>query len=367
MKLPTVELTGPPAAMGESFGEQFKEQIRQFAARRLEQVTKFVALHDSGRRVTRHDILEAAATTRTAHESYDASIWAEFQGIARAAGLTIDELLVGNGLTDLRDLILFENRNLAAAPQAHYDECTAFIVPPSCADADRTISGQTWDMHADAMDYMVMVRRRPDDGPSTLGLTTVGCLCLIAMNEEGVAVGNTNLVPTDARVGVNYLFTITRALRCRSAAEAAEVVEKTPRLSGHNFYLADADGGINVECTATRTRRTPVATEPFVHANHYIDPELGSIEYPRDMASSRWRHGKMEACFAAMERPVTADACWERLAEVSQACVPHCNHEAGADDLEPATVATVVMRPGAGKLDVCAGTTDAGQRQRMAL
>ncbi len=344
-----IELAGPPAAMGEAFGEELREDVRALTESRIEHLVRFAERCAPERRITRKRALEAAGRTVEAHRRFSPPVWDEFRGIARSSGLTDEELLIGNGLTDLRDFVAFERRSPRGGPASHDGECSALLAPAECADG-RPVVGQTWDMNADAAPFVLIVRRKPVDAPGTLCLTTAGCLCLIGMNAEGVAVGNTNLIPTDVRVGVNYLFVITRALMCRSAREAADAIEAAPRLSGHNYYAADGRDVINVETTARRSHRTIADRDVFVHTNHYLAEPLRALEFTgQNLANSRWRYETLAEDAARLRPPVSMAACWELLSRVSQDKVPPDISGGGA-----ATLAAVVQCPATRRLLVCA-------------
>ena len=364
-RLRVVELSGAPRRMGEAFGEEFREDIQNFTQSRMDHLAEFVQRHDPGRRLSREAILTAVRLTLDAHRQFDAAIWEEFCGIARAAHLALEELLVGNGYTDMRDFVLFAGAEPAAGPAGHLGECSAFLIPADRADGE-PIVGQTWDMNADAAEFVRVVHRKPDDAPETLGLTTVGCLCLIGMNSEGVAVGNTNLVPTDARPGVNYLFTLTRALRCGSAEEAAAQVEAAPRLSGHNYYTADARTAINVETTAEHAHRSTVEGDVFVHTNHYLAEPLRPLELEAlDLSNSEWRYETLSGNVARLSDTVRMDAAWTLLSDVTQADV---QRELGGDSPRAsATLAAVVQCPGRRVLYACVGGPAEGNAQVFEL
>jgi len=350
--IPTIELSGSPAEMGEAFGEGFKEEARQLTESRIEALIRFIGRHAPDREVSRRSVLESVGRTVAAHESFDPAIWSEFCGIARAADLAVEELLIGNGYTDLRDIVLFEGP--ADAPSEHTGECSAFLVPADAARDHRPIVGQTWDMTESARPFLVLVHRKPIDAPETVGLTTTGCLCLIGMNSEGVAVGNTNLIPTDARPGVNYLFTITRALRCSSAEDAIDAIERTPRASGHNFYAADGDTALNLETTAAWGHRTVVEGGVFIHTNHYLSEELRRIEFARkSLENSTWRYETLGEKLGELSPPLELEACSRQLAAVTQDKV-----EVG--ESSSSTLATVGQCPGEGMLMVWAGGADDG-------
>ena len=107
--------------MGEAFGEQFRDRIRDLRDSRMDHLAAFVAKYDPQRKLTKSKILEIGRATLPTHEQYDPAIWQEFAGIARAAGLKNEELLVANGLTDLQDYaLLLEGSFRAQFARASY-------------------------------------------------------------------------------------------------------------------------------------------------------------------------------------------------------------------------------------------------------
>jgi len=362
-ELETIELTGNSAEMGCCHGEHFRGPIRELAELRMGHLAKFVARYDPSRNVGPDEILAAARRTFDAHRRFDPSSWSELEGIAHGADIPVEELLVSNGYTDLRDFVAFAGAG-AAGCEGHLGECSAFLVCGERAAGGAPLVGQTWDLHADGAPYVILVRRRPSDAPATVGITTTGCLCLIGCNSEGVAVGNTNLIPRDVRVGVNYLFTITAALRCRSAGEAADLVEGAPRLSGHNFLVADGREAINVETTARRCCRTAVTGEEvFVHTNHYLDGELAGLEVPRELSGTRFRRDRLRENFAGVSGAISMDDCWRQLADdTRQDGAAVCNEDYEGRFGAVATLATIVQCPGQGRICACAGGARGGRR-----
>ena len=362
-QLRKIELSGSPRSMGQAFGEAFRNEIKHFAEIRMERLSQFVQMFQPDRSLTRDNILEVAGRLLAAHQQYQPAIWDEFSGIAASSGLPVEALLIMNGLTDIRDFVLL---NGTPETDTHLGECTAFIVPKPCTTGE-TIVGQTWDMHADAIDFTVIVHRKPDEAPQTLCLTTVGCLCLVGVNSDGVAAGNSNLTPTDSQIGVNYLFTITHALQHNNALAAADAIVQTPRLSGHNFYVADRENAINLECTAAQHYRTDVENTPFVHANHYLSESFQRLDFRRD-DNSVWRQDTLTRLFNDWNQPLTPETCWDHLGKVSQDCVPCEPAQQNTSHADSAsTVATLVLCPAHRQIDICSGSAAAGTRQRMTL
>jgi len=367
--------------MGESHGEAHRDEIREFVSRRVEHLIGFVGKYDPGRTLEASSVLRVAESLLEAHRGYDQHLWEEFRGIARGAGVSETELLIGNGLTDMRDLVLM--RGLArregtgslgqspdgAGTRASGDtgECTVFGASAEACGGSPII-GQTWDMHPDARDFLLVVYRKPERGPATLSLTTVGCLSLTGVNSEGVGICTSNLVPTDARDGACYLFTISKALTASNAGEAAAAIEATDRLSGHCFLLADGSSVIDVETTACHSRSTRHGDGVRVHANHYLDAELALLAYGGvDTSSSRWRRRHLDNAFQNADRPVDEALCWDLLSDATRGDGAVCNEDFDGRYGDVVTAATVVMSPAEGRVGACAGGARLGERRVFEL
>lgn len=288
------EFAGSLAAIGEQFGEACREEIRQLYELRMDNAID-QAQRYGGRSIGRAGLLELSARCWAVLERWSPDGVQELQGIARGSGLDPLQVWALNGLTDLRDLAAF-----GLAEEA--EGCTAALVAPGGTHSRQTLTAQTWDLATDNMPFVRVVRRRPEAAPATACLTLVGCLSLIGVNDRGVAVGTTNLRATDNRPGVSYLDALHRALACPTRAEALQAILRAPRSAAHFFYVADGDGATAVEATAHREVMKEV-TGTYVHANHFLEPELVGLEVAgTPMASSRHRQARMEALLA--EGPV---------------------------------------------------------------
>ncbi|MCZ7600597.1 MAG: hypothetical protein M5U09_26690, partial [Gammaproteobacteria bacterium] len=114
--------------------------------------------------------------------------------------------MAGNGYTDIRD---------AVVQRPSMEGCTTFTALADDTADGAVWCGQTWDMNLAMLPFVYVLRREPERGPATVGVTTTGCLSLIGVNDEGIAVGNSNITPLDARPGVMYLAMIHHALAQR--------------------------------------------------------------------------------------------------------------------------------------------------------
>lgn len=273
-----IELTGSPQAMGRQHARSCPDAARAMVRARVDLALSTIRKVDPGIDLQR--CLAVALTHLPVQERWAPQVHAEFMALAEGLDLDPAELLIGNGYTDYTDVL--------RADLAEGAGCTSFIATGQTTADGLTYVGQTWDMHAFAEQHMRIFRRRPERGPGWVTLTTAGCLSLIGLSEAGIAVGNTNLVPTDARPGAMYLTMIHQALRAEEPLAARAAITEAPRASGHYYYLADAEGRAwGIETTATRHTTLEVPGGLLVHANHYHD--AGLVELSREPAGENTR------------------------------------------------------------------------------
>lgn len=294
-----IELAGSPRSMGEAFGETCREAIQGLYRARVDNAIAQARLYGlgakpGGRSISETWLLRAAARCLPLVEAFYPPGVEELAGIARGSGLSLEEVWAMNALTDLRDLAAFGGLDLGGVPP-EVDGCSSIVVHASSAEGGGAVAGQTWDLATDNMPFVRMVRRRPDDGPSTLCLTTTGCLSLIGLSSEGLAIGTTNLRTLDVRLGVCYLDVIHRALCASSFERAAEVIAHAPRAAAHYFYLLDRSGRIaTFECSARRAVIRHLNEGFRVRCNHVIEPDIADLEAPGlPLASSHHRQARL--------------------------------------------------------------------------
>jgi len=288
--------------MGEAFGEQLRPQIQEFYHLRvlnaLAQAKQF-----GGRALTEGHLLAVTEKCLGVSESYDPEGYAELAGIARAANLTVAQGFAMNGLTDLRDVLAwsdevpgFESRG--GGEQKEGEGCSSFIVQGNKTATGEIIAGQTWDLATDNMPYVIGVHRKPIGAPETWSLTTAGCLTLIGMNAEGIAVGTTNIRTKDARPGLGYLSIIHKAIRQRNLDDAMACVTTKHRAAAHYYWLVSGKErrAAGIECTATLHHTHLIERGHYVHCNHVLAPAHKALEGapPKPTESTLCRQSRMD-------------------------------------------------------------------------
>jgi len=291
-----IEVSGSHEAMGAAFGEACRADIQGlYEARVLNAIEQ--AAQYGGKSVTEGHLVEIAKASLPMVEAYHPAGLAELRGIARGANQTLERIWVMNALTDLRDIAAYTDVS-GWAPPVDGEGCSSFLLDGGRAADGTTYAGQTWDLSTSNMPFVRMLRRRPHDGPTTLCLTTVGCLSLIGMNEAGICVGTTNIRTLDARPGVCYLDVLHKALHQTRFEDAVAVMSDAPRAGAHYFYVADADGrAAGLECSAARCEQVDVAGgAAYVHCNHVLcAPNLALEAQGTPVESSMHRQGRLGA------------------------------------------------------------------------
>ncbi len=264
-----LELTGNNYDMGYQHGLAYAEEIRAITAERIHLCSDPAW---TGRSLPLQRILSLADECLKEHEAYAPELIDQLRGISDATGISLRELIITNGFTDFADVIYNALEREPASP-IFGQECTTFI-------ADGFI-GQTWDMHATATPYVIVLHGKPDHDPHFLAFTITGCVAMIGMNDAGIAVGINNLAGADGQPGVTWPFICRKILAQTTLEDALECITSAKLAGGHNYMLADANGrGYNVEAMTTACHIEPLADAPLIHANICLAATTQAVERP---------------------------------------------------------------------------------------
>jgi isopenicillin-N N-acyltransferase-like protein len=265
--LRVLEIFGDSSDLGRGHGAACDLMIRKYLNDRIELTTQD---EWSGGSPDRDLILEIAEGTLEYHERFAEEIYIEMVAMADAAGITPAEAVVVGGFTDLIDVV---RSTVGKAPVEH--NCTAVLNP------EAGFFAQTWDMHASAGEFVIMLKVDPIAGPCAVVQTTAGCLGQIGMNEAGISIGINNLTSL-GRPGVTWPFVVRKVLEQTELDSAVEVVTGAELAGGHNFLLMGPDGeAVNIEAMPNGQKVTRTSTTAFVHANHCLDDRTAEEEGER--------------------------------------------------------------------------------------
>lgn len=354
IELPRIECRGTPREMGRAQGEALRPLVGRFVAQRLDNLRGYLAERGSG------DVagfLDAGRRCLDVARTWDPLGTDEHAGIAEGAGVDVAELYAAANMTDVRDVVLMP------APAAEREGCSALMVPPALARDGSVIAAQTWDLNPTDIDYVIAVHRLPDDGPETWSITCAGCLSLVGMNEHGVALGTTNIKVKGARIGVGYLSIQHRALREPRAAAALAVIRDAPRAAAHTYWVADADGGAELECSARECVERHLEQRALARTNHCLAAPLLAEQGEEPNSSTFARLARMQALLAVPGQDVASVR--RVFSDRADGVDSICRYTEDAQGTT--TNACIVCVPARRELHACRGPADRGQWVELAF
>ena len=307
-----------PREWGRLHGESFRGEIQALAAIRVYLCTKVGGFAG-------HDQVTAAAKAHLpVLERYHHPLYEELLGIAEGSIVSVEEIIVANHYTALRDLDPDPQRwhaapikddpslagSSAGAEGLGGDGCSVIWAESPSG----RILAQTWDMHATAIPYVMMLGvPESEDGPAARLLTVTGCLGMAGMNSERVGIAINNLFSTDATLGIVWPAMVRRALQQDTAAAARDVIAGSPIGSGHHYFVADRKEAFAIEASGTRRKQVFAGeSRAYCHTNHCLDPDIAARSTVPATSTTFDRMSWLEADLARAGVRDLDDA-WKRL------------------------------------------------------
>jgi isopenicillin-N N-acyltransferase-like protein len=333
--LPQVEVSGSHREIGRGFGEQLRDQVREYSDMWLSK-----AAARSGK--SRHELLQHVDGFVATIDTWAPYLGDEIRGVAEGAGIDEREAFS----IQVRMELLF-----AGPPPP---SCTTFALTGAHTATGQVIVGQNVDLDAEVERFGVILKARPDDSPAVMMYTSPGLVSYVGLNDCGLAVHGNLLVSDGWRAGFpRYLITRVM-LRERTVESALEAGLKPPRASSRNLILGDAGGAIaNAELAVEADAVLRSQDGVLVHANHFTAPELaGTDRFVPE--SSCHREERMRQLLADAQRPIA-------IADLQGFYRDHdgypgsiCAHPKSASGGK--TVASLISEPAAGRLHATFGS-----------
>lgn len=361
-----IEIWGSPRERGLRHGEAAASEIRQGIARYLAQMEAAGLGSDA--------IAELAEAYLPMIADFDADYIDEMRGIAEGADAPFAQIVLLNARTEL--LKLAGNPALRAGLRAerHAEGCTTLVIQPERTAEGALIHAHNWDWKATCADSCVILRIRVDDGPDMLTFTEAGGLARFGFNEIGIAVtGNYLECERDySQMGVPLALIRRKVLQQANPSDAFAAIYTTLKSGSNNLALSHAPTGIvhDLECAPDETFVVEPIDGLLVHTNHWISPvaqtklrETGIADSPcsfwREQRARRLLAGK-QAITTEDVRRVLADDAGTPLS----ICVPP---RASSITGQTATVASLIMRPALGEMDVAMMPSEGVRYNRYSL
>lgn len=256
-QLPLIDIAGPAAVRGEQYGMQARQYIQQSIATYRAAFLGLGIGWDSACRIAGSYVAEL--------EQREQDLLEEVRGIARGAGLAVEEILALNCRTEI---IYGHNGDCRAAT----DGCTGAVLLPQATTSGHLLHGQNWDWRDETAESAIVLRITRGDGPSILTQTEAGCLARCGLNSAGLALtGNFLKCERDNQPnGIPIPFIRRHILEQTSFSKAVGIVMNTPKSFSTNLMLSHAGGeAVDLETVPDECFWLQPENGILVHANHF--------------------------------------------------------------------------------------------------
>ncbi|HLV44800.1 MAG TPA: C45 family peptidase [Aggregatilineales bacterium] len=274
-----VRVSGSHREMGRQLGEACAPEIhRMLDVYRASLQTAYNELH-----LTWPEAMLQASKYYPFAREHTPQYVEELEGMAEAAGVAFDELMVVNCIE-------------AITSDALHLGCTSLAV-----SGERTLDGHVLVAHNEDWlpedeENAYLVHATPDDEPPFLALNYGGLLPNIGFNALGIAQACDSVYPNDARIGVPRIFVSRAVLGARQISQAIRRVIIKWRAAGYNHLIADRNGELySVEVSARHFATIYGMEGVLAHTNHYLTARMKPYEDgTEDLISSRVRFNRAQ-------------------------------------------------------------------------
>lgn len=361
-----IEIWGSPRERGTRYGEAAVLEIRQGVRHYLDQMAA------SG--LAENLVPGLVEVYIPLIEDFDASHVAEMRGIAEGADIPFAHIVLLNARTELLKLAGDPVLRRGLFAEKGSDGCTSIVVQPERTPDGVLIHAHNWDWKATCADTCVVLNIRSDDGPDILTFTEAGTLARFGLNSAGLAVtGNYLECERDyTQLGVPLALIRRKVLQQDNPSLAFDAIYSTPKSASNNLALSHAGTGIvhDLECAPDETFIVEPSDGVLVHSNHWLSPvALGKLRETGISGSpcSFWRQQRAERLLSrstviGMEeiRAVLLDDAGSPLS----LCVPP---RPSSMTGTTATVASILMRPALGEMEIAMMPWNGADYRRYAL
>ncbi|AIC31116.1 acyl-coenzyme A:6-aminopenicillanic acid acyl-transferase family protein (plasmid) [Rhizobium etli bv. phaseoli str. IE4803] len=347
MPFPLVSISGSPLERGRQYGRQATDRIRRSVALYSGRLGKIGA--------SERDLADMVGGYIPLIEAFDPAFIEEMKGIAEGAGLPFEQIVLINARTE----VLAKARRRPAAQAEHSGEgCTGVVVLPERSASGELIHAQNWDWMAECAETAIVLRVRPDRGPSYQTFTEAGGLARSGMNDCGIAI-TANYLESDRdfnQDGVPLSLIRRMVLQQEHMAMAMRAVAATRKSASNNIIVSHKDGfGVSFECAPDEAFNIYPENDLIVHANHWQSPT--ALLKLREQAHGSWsdsfyRDWRVRRELEKSDKigvPEVKKALADTFGHPYSVCrPPHLSSRGHVS----ATVATIVMRPASGEMEL---------------
>lgn len=338
-EFPLLDLKGSPGRIGLEHGRRLADKIEFARGFYLELISTYSGLDQAA-------ILDRAARTMPLLQEHCPGLAEEMEAIASGAGQDPAVVLMLNARTELMsDLKPFTA------------ECTTLGLEGSRTATGRTMLAQNWDWRPAMAPAVALFRIRPDEGPDVLTLAEAGQVAKVGFNSTGLGVLLNILFSSRLGTGIPIHVLLRMALGCGSVEEVLALLSGLPSGASSNFLLGDAAKVLTVELTPGRLEIIRSENGLVCHTNHFLNPTLARFDQGLALSpSSDLRLDRLTAILPGHGK-WSVDEIKQLLTDHENKPLSICAHRNMdvAEYMRSATLASLIMEPGSGRLLCAAG------------
>lgn len=347
---PLIEVSGPPRERGRQYGRQAAARVHLGVRHYTEQLAR--SSFDAS-------AIQALVREYVPHmERFDPAYVDEMRGIAEGADIDFEAVALLNARTEILKLGQRPDLRRKLA-EAMPDACTGLVALPAATRDGRLIHAQNWDWKAECAETAVVLHIHRDDGPDILTFTEAGGLARSGFNTAGIAI-TANYLESDrdyCQLGVPLALIRRKVLESPHLALAMRAVYVTAKSAANNMIVSHAGGvAIDFECAPDETFQVHPENGLLVHANHFVSPvalsklrDTGITNVP----DSLYRDVRVRTLLAPQIGRLTRASVKQALLDDFETPWSVCRPpRKGVNDTVTATVATIVMEPALGIMEV---------------
>ncbi len=269
-----------PLRCGQIHGESLREQVRAMAQIRLDLMRKETVFS------SQEQVLEIAKAHLPGLKKFDEDLYLEMQGIAQGSALSLEEIVVLNHYTDLRDL------NQTSFHHDGHDTKGCSVIYTKAKRGP--LLGQTWDIDGSAVNHVIILKIKNNESSSLL-FSVAGCLGMTGINTNSVGICINNLNSTDARIGIVWPALVRKVLKQKSAKLGRDLILQAPLGSGHHYCIADMHDFFGIETSGTKKKITQEGNhKTHFHTNHCLDEEMKLTHTVKSSSTTYSRYHELE-------------------------------------------------------------------------
>ncbi|MBA3684753.1 MAG: hypothetical protein H0W72_05870 [Planctomycetes bacterium] len=357
--LPLLSVMGTPRTMGDGLGQRLKPRLQVLTQYLSEQLAA-EATPRLGRSPTPNEVRALLAPGPSTVTALEPGLAMELESMAHAAELTIADLLLIHGYSDLLSHL---GCNAPVWPS------TYLAFGPEQTASGRPLMVLVWEIDPTLLPYVVLVHRIPSHGPASLALTLAGLHPVVWINEAGLAVASNEMRVADGAPGHFTTHLVASMSTAPSFEDAIARAKTGPRWGGRAIHLLDAHGDrCTLELTGERTVRLPdqLKSAPRVHTNSALAEEIKTVTVSDNGSRTRLETIAGKAVRATAVEP-EALLSWFGLGGTeslrSGAMDPH--NRTTQITLNPESVIVVALEPGTRRFQVRRGNARGGFESKL--